>query len=69
MVRHDPISGMPSGTYTVRPAIGPDGDLVMSEWPARDFDVEPEDPLPGLEDVGDDVAIPRFRPRGAGVIA
>ncbi len=26
----------------------------MSEWPARDFDVEPENPLPGLEDVSDD---------------
>ena len=54
MVRHDPISGMPSGTYTLRPVIGPNGDLVMSEWPARDFDMEPDDLIPELEEASDD---------------
>jgi len=54
MVQHDPISGMPTTTYVLVPVIGPDGDLIMSEWPARDFDSAEDETIPALVEMSDD---------------
>jgi len=70
MVQHDPISGMPIRTYTLWPVIGHEGDLVMSEWPVREFDAAAEDDLPALADASDSesdeedvpIAVPAFGP-------
>ncbi len=50
MVDHDPISGMPVGTHTLVPVVGPDGALLMTEWPATD---EEEEELPVLAECSD----------------
>jgi len=54
MVQHDPISGMPTTTYVLVPVIGPGGDLIMSEWPARDFDSVEDESIPALVEMSDD---------------
>ena len=47
MIRHDPITGMPTDTYTVYPVVGPGGEIVMLD------SIDVDDPVPELREDDD----------------
>jgi hypothetical protein len=49
MVRHDPISRMTESRFRVFPVIGPDCNVLMTEWPERQFHNQADD-LQALHD-------------------